>query len=461
MKDGFIVALYTVLMTVFCMAGLLFFCASGSFIYADNNIKHATLTPEQEITSFKELYVKTGDSFVSDGQYKESCLIYQKLLDILFKKSVDSNFDVWMSAYGNLYKQVDLKLKRARKLFESKRKGTLEEIFARKLKERKSFSSSIPKIKKRMALKQKGDLSLDGTLILSVFNTGSPPINSNHIIGVYVADTGEKLFDDTPIPDDRSNPQINRWGRIYKMLDPCWSPDGSKYAYSINGAVCVNDDGSGKPVLISHIPDKEDVNDVSFGWSTDSRKLYYIRTEGANRTVYWNSYRGDKEQKIMAGEKACFSSNSCRIAIVNKSRIFIYNLTTGKSEQICPGEDVIFSPDDKSIFVLRKVKGTGIMSAHFRDLATGKERELFDTSHSVFGNYSQKIIKETQFLSGDLIAFSLGYQKNEKKLSDIWIISVSKGTISPLTSDGTSILSKWLSTQTVIASQKELLYLSD
>ena len=105
--------------------------------------------------------------------------------------------------------------------------------------------------------------------MLTSFNTESPPISSNHIIGVYLAESGEKLYDEMPVPDDRKNPQINRWGRAYVMQNPVWSPDGTRYAYTINGALCVNNDGTGKPLLLSQIPDNEAVTDRLMAWSPD------------------------------------------------------------------------------------------------------------------------------------------------------------------------------------------------
>ena len=87
---------------------------------------------DTEIASLREKYLIPAEGLCAAGKYRDACISCQKLLDILFKKSVTSNFDVWMSAYGNLYKQADSRLRKARAGFEEARKPVLRNACARK-----------------------------------------------------------------------------------------------------------------------------------------------------------------------------------------------------------------------------------------------------------------------------------------------------------------------------------------
>ncbi len=415
---------------------------------------------DAQIAEYREKYLKTADSYLQARNHKSACITYQKLLDILFKKSVESNFDVWMSAYGSLYKQADMKLKKTLSLYQEERRKTLAAFCARKEKERLSPSPYIPVIKKRVPLRVKGDLSPDGALVIAAFNTESPPINSNHIIGVYLAESGEKIYDEMPIPDDRNNPQINRWGRAYVMQDPVWSPDGLCYAYSINGALCVSNDGSGKPVLISGIPDRDEVHDHLLGWAPDGKKLVYIRNENESRVIYWNTSRGEKEHRVMAGEKACFSEDSSRLVIISGGKAWHSVLKTGKTEQLGNADECALSPDNRMIVLQKKSRIPGSISMVGREGTRGVEKELFSTGSSFFKGYEAPLFNSAMFLAPDLIAFNVTWKKGSRRVGDVWCYSLSLKKGAPVTFDGTSALSPWLSTPKILATRKELLHLS-
>ncbi len=417
---------------------------------------------EQEIITLREQYLNAGDAFMNRKDYRNACITYQKLLDILFKKSVDSNLDVWMGAYGPLYKQTDIKQKSARKLFEESRKGILRNSYESRLKEQLSSPSGLPSVRERRTLREKGDLSVDGALILSTFNTQSPPMNSNQIIVVYLAQSGQKIFDDTPIIDDRKNPQISRWKGTYIISAPHWSPEGIRYAYCINGALCVSDDGSGKPALVSSIPDNESLQDTMLEWSPDGRKLLYERNLKEGKTIFWNSLNGEKERKLMTGEWATFSSDSRRVAISHASRIILINLKDGKIDSAGTGEECSFSPDDSALLILRKPKGGASNSDCLvvRELNRGKEREILTSAHPSFSRLTSPSFSSPVWLAKTLIAFNVSYQKEGKKRSDVWIFSLSKNTPASITSDGSSTLAQWLSTPSQVLTQKELIILS-
>jgi hypothetical protein len=418
------------------------------------------LQQEREIAGFRETYVRAGDSLVKEKDYRKACFTYQKLLDILFKKSVDANFDVWMGAYGSLYKETDLRLKRAKVFFLENRRGIVAAAYKRKLAERIEPAAPPQKIIKRTALLKKGSLAVDGKLILTTFDTESPPLNSNHIIGVYDADRGEKLYDETPLPDDRKKPQINRWGGIYVMKDPQWSPDGKRYGYFINGALCVNDDGSGSPALISSIEDSNSMNDIRFWWSPDGTRLAYLRKEKEKTALYWNTFRGEKEQKIMEAENACFSSDSAKIAIVSSSRVYLHTLASGKTVQICAGDALAFSPDDNCLAVTLYGKTASTFSVSLRDLRKGNTRQLFNLSHPAFSRCSKCSISNVAFLSLNSIAFTILFEKEGKKRTDLWVCAINNGdTPRPLSSDGRTAMIDWLNSPTEVATERELLKL--
>jgi Tol biopolymer transport system component len=417
---------------------------------------------EQEIIALREQYLNAGDALVNRKDYRSACITYQKLLDILFRKSVDSNLDVWMGAYGPLYKQADLRQKTARKLFEESRKSVLASACESRKKARLSSPAAIPAVRERRALKEKGDLSVDGTLIISTFNTQSPPINSNQIIGVYLAQSGQKIFDDTPIIDDRKNPQISRWKGVYIVTDPRWSPDGTRYAYCINGALCVSDDGSAKPALVSSIPDSETLEDRLIDWSPDSRKLLYSRNLKEGKTIYWNTLNGEKERKLITGDWAAFSSDSQRVAISRASKLTVINLKDGKSEQAGSGDECSFSPDDQTLLVLRKGKGTarGGDSLFARGLAGGRERELLTSAAPFLSKLNSPSLSSPVWLAKTLIAFNVSHQKDGKTKSDIWAYSLTSNKAAPLTADGSSTLAPWLQSPSRVLTQKELIILS-
>jgi hypothetical protein len=451
------------LCAVFLAAGE---CARGKSLKpADSYTPLPTmkLQQEREIAGYRETFVKAGDLLVRDKNYRKACTTYQKLLDILFKKSVDSNFDIWMGAYGTLYKETDLKLKRAKVLFLENRRTSLAAAYQRKLAERMESGSPAPRrIIKRLALPRTGSLAVDGKLIVTTFNTESPPINSNHIIGVYDAEAGDKLFDDTPIPDDRKKPQITRWGGIYVMTDPQWSPDGTRYAYFINGALCVNDDGSGTPALISNIEDSDSTHDIHFWWSPDAKKLAYLRKVKGKTTLYWNTLKGDREQKIMEGDGACFSSDSGRIAILSASKVFLHTLATGKTEQLCSGDGAAFSPDDSLLAITAHGTSAAAFSLSLRDLRRGTTRELFNSAHPAFSPPNKSSINGVCFLSRSLVAFNIASLREGKKVTDLWICPVSEAgspSLKPLSSDGRTALIQWLNTPTEVATERELLRL--
>ncbi|MHC9544949.1 MAG: TolB family protein [Vulcanimicrobiota bacterium] len=420
---------------------------------------------EQEIITLKEQYLNAGDAFINKKDYRNACITYQKLLDILFKKYIDSNQssqDIWLGGYYPLYKQTDIKQKSARILFEKSRKAVLSSAYQSKLQARLSSPSNMPSVRERRPHREKGNLSVDGALILSTFNTQSPPINSNQIVVVYLAQSGQKLYDDMPIPDDRKNPQISRWKDTCIITSPQWSPDGTRYACCINGALCVNDDGSGKPALISSIPDSESLQDTFLEWSPDGRKLLYARNLKEGKTIFWNTLNGEKERKLMTGERATFSSDSQKVAISHASKTTIINLKDGKSEQAGAGEECSFSPDDQTLLVLRKGKGTaqGGDSLFVRGLAGGRERELLTSAAPFLSKLASPSLSSPVWLAKTLIAFNVSHQKDGKTKSDIWAYSITSNKAAPLTSDGSSTLAQWLSTPSQVMTQKELIILS-
>lgn len=418
------------------------------------------MSAEKELILYREQYVNTGDALLSAKKYREACLTYQKLLDILFRKSSEGNFDAWMGSYGMMYKQADQKLRRAKTLFLESRRRLLEKIYAAKAARRLTSAPPPSKVIKRRGIfsRERGSLSVDGDLILTTLTTGSPLVSANQLTGIYLSDSGEKLYDEAPIPDDRNNPQMHRWGRTYIIQNPVWAPDGSRYAYTINGALCVSDDGKGRPLLVSRISDNTSVNDIQFSWSFDGRKLLYVRSDGKSRTLFWNSCQGGEELKIMEGDHGCFSPDSSRIAIVHDGKIFIYSTATGKIDPVSRGAEVRFCPDDRQILIVRVSKGN--YRFILRNLSDSSEKELFTSAHGAFGREGEIACREPMFLSRNLIAFNVIGVKRGSRSSDIWIFDTESSRLAPLTRDGKSSLREWISTPSEIATGREILYLS-
>jgi len=465
MRHGYLSIFSVIILSV----SLIVIIANGS--YGDNiptgeYAQYLSSTKiEQEIIALKEQYLNAGDVLMNRKDYRNACITYQKLLDILFKKYIDSNQsnqDIWLSGYYPLYKQTEIKQKSARKLFEKSRKDILSASYNSKLHERLSRPSYTPSVRERRPLRERGNLSVDGALIISTFNTQSPPINSNQIVIVYNAQSGQKLYDDMPIPDDRKNPQISRWKDTCIITSPQWSPDGTRYACCINGALCVNDDGLGKPALISSIPDNESLQDTFIEWSPDGRKLLYARNLKEGKTIFWNTLNGEKERKLMTGDRATFSSGSHKVAISHASKITIINLKDGKSEMAGAGEECSFSPDDSSLLAVRRGKGggSGLDCLVVKDLSRGRERELLTEAHPSFSRLTSTAFSSPVWLAKTLIAFNVSFQKEGKKRSDVWTLSLSGRSPAPLTSDGSSTLAQWLSTPSQVLTQKELIILS-
>jgi hypothetical protein len=415
---------------------------------------------ERELILYREQYVKAGDALLAGKRYGEACLIYQKLLDILFKKSSDGNFDAWMGSYGMMDKQTDQKLRRAKALFAESRRRQLERVYSAKMARRISSSPPPSKVIKRREIfsHERGSLSIDGDLILTSLTIGSPLVSANQLTGVYLSGSGEKLYDEALIPDDRNNPQMHRWGRTYIIQNPVWAPDGSRYAYTINGALCVSDDGKGRPVIVSHIADNKSVNDIYYSWSPDGKKLVYVRSDGKSRTIFWNTCDDQGEQKIMEGDHGCFSQDSSKIAIVQGGKIFIYSTATGKIDPVSRGAEVQFCPDNRFLLITRTSKGK--CQFILRSLSDSSEKELFTSDHPAFGRGVKSSCREPMFVSRNLIAFNVIGNKNRSRSCDIWIFDIESSAMAPLTRDGKSALREWVSTPSEVATNREILYLS-
>ncbi|MDQ7821680.1 MAG: hypothetical protein RDV48_02675 [Candidatus Eremiobacteraeota bacterium] len=415
--------------------------------------KKSKMVSEGELADIRERHVKLADSLAAKEDYRGACIAYQKALDELMKRGMDHGFDEWMRIYGSLYKQVDGKLRKSRSLFEAGRKHFLADLYSRHQKERLSQAASLSGTVRSTPLKKAGSLSLDGTLVLAVAPSDSPFADSRQVVGLFAAESGEKLYEESPVPDDRHNPQITRWGRSYLMRNPVWSPDGTRYAYTLNGALCVNDDGSGKPVLVSAIPDSRTENDVAFWWSPDGKKLAYVRDDGKSRTVYWNMAAGASEQKVSAGSRACFSSDSSMIAVIAASRVHLFSLATGRSEALGSGDECAFSPDDSLVAVVKRQGGTWSLDAC--DLK--KRRETGLASSRDFRAFTGSTPRDITFLSRNLLAFTLSGSRGGRRVSEIWACSLPQGGIS-MVREGE--LRQWLATPMRLATEQELLFFS-
>jgi hypothetical protein len=95
-----------------------------------------------------------------------------------------------------------------------------------------------------------------------------------------------------------------------------------------------------------------------------------------------------------------------------------------------------------------------------REGASGVEKELFSTGSPLFNGYEAPSFNNAMFLAPDLIAFNVTWKKGSRRVGDVWCYSLSLKKGAPITVDGTSTLSPWLSTPKILATHKELLHLS-
>lgn len=421
----------------------------GGAVYADDAVyaakggfmkKPGRIAPQsdKEVTAYRKTYFVTAQKLSSAGKNREACAVLQKLLDEMIALSGRISFEEWTQNYGRFYQETVQLQSSYRDLYESARQKKLAGLGESRLASRKASLSYNPKVKKKTALPVKGSLSADGELIICDIASNSPMVSGERVIAFYSASSGEKLFEELPVPDDRDNPQINRWGRNYRITKPLWSPDGSAYAYILNGSLCLSPRVGGKPRLFSDIPDNMDVNDEDFAWSPAGDRIVYVRkARGGAPSLFWKSLAGGREKPVGTGTAACFSDDGSRILYTQDGKIFLHTVGSEKSAALTAGERALFSPDGSAAAVVRK-NGQVIQ----KDLKSGAEKELFppDTGAPVSAVY---LCRNTVLCSRD------------GKI----LVSVNGGKPYALADGIGSFMKGWLGAADAFATEKELFLL--
>lgn len=314
-----------------------------NFIKSTTKGTSLKLPNEKNIQQYKTLYLDKAQNQSNSGDNLQACLTIRKLVDLLLKKTNETNVDEWLASYGRFYKEVTETQNQYKKKFIDKRNSSIKKEYDNIKRDRLSVKT-FPKVKDIKEVKD-DYISFDNLLSISAIND---PYSDNLHIGIYLFDKKEKLFEELPIPNDEKNPQIKRWSRKYIIKSPKWSPTGDNYAYLLNGALCISSQIN-KPILISEIKDTDKSNDISFDWSMDGKNICYLRKTGNEVTAFINNIYSKKEKKIGKAENISISSDGKFAVIENNGKISLYNSQTNKLTDFANGKYPTFSTDDNSI----------------------------------------------------------------------------------------------------------------
>ena len=349
MNKQIVVILFLILITVNSVYAA---TASSIFTLNKNPKKTPPVKESVQITQLRRKYCNRAESLSSSGNHLDACIVYQNLIEELngFSKNVPVN--KWLLSYNGFYREIISNQTREKNIYDSSRMPFLSDFFKAQKQSRKLTLNKIPTLVSRTVLPVKGDLSLDSKQILAVTPSFSPFYASQNVISVFSSIDGKKIYESLPIPDDRNNPQIVRWGWAYSVSRAKWSPDGTKYAYLLNGALCINS-VDGKPVLISSVPDSKKISDISFLWSSEGKHLVYIRAEEDAKYVCLNNAIGSDETKIGKGSYAALSLDGNLVVLGQGENFRLYNVSKKKDVYSFNGSDPVFSTDGQKIAFIR------------------------------------------------------------------------------------------------------------
>ncbi len=369
-----------IVMILFLAAPSFAVTASKSFLNLTKPTDKISANENASITLYRKKFLPKASSESKAGKHMLACTTYQQLLDALIMELSDTTADKWLSVYGRFYQEINAAQLREKNLYESSKALPLTSLLKENVKLRQSNLPKSLKVAQRIPLARKGSISSDEELLMSVIPSKSPFHGSLNIVGFFSVQKQCKVSESLPVPDDRSNPQINRWGRNYSISSPVWSPDGYRYAYLLNGALCVGNFNE-KTILISSIPDSADVKDVSFSWSSLGQHLVYIRADKGARYVYWNKVQGGLEQKIGKGSTAVVSANGDKVVYGSGGAFSVCDVSSQKTVFSFKGEKPVFMYNDKNIAFLRKSNyGTDLI---LKNLADGSERIFYTFQQNV------------------------------------------------------------------------------
>lgn len=326
--------------------------ASTSLFTVNKNTKKIPLSDNIRISQLKGKYCKSAEKLSASGDHLGSSILYQNLIDDLNSRAKTMPVSKWLLSYNAFYQETLATQLKERNLYNSSRVASLASSLKNQQQASKLKLAKMPQIVSRMPLAVNGDLSLDSKQILTVTPSFSPFYASQNIISIFSAVNGKKIYEELPIPDDRNNPQINRWGWTYSVSRAKWAPDGTRYAYLLNGALCVNS-VAGKPALISYVPDSKVISDLDFSWSYDGNSLVYIRQQEDGKYVYLASPIDTEETKLGKGNFAAVSFDGSYAVFGQGNKHKLYNAVKKKVISSFTGTNPIFSSDAKSVVFIK------------------------------------------------------------------------------------------------------------
>lgn len=295
---------------------------------------------EAGMNAYRTEYFQKAARLSEEGRNLEACAVVQKLIDRLLKKSGGATADEWLESYAPLYKEAIGLRNSYRAKAESFWRAPFEKSYRRASKDRLSGNVAMDEPREAPC---HGSLSPDQTVCLY---SGKSGVGSHAISALTLK--GDKLWEEIPVPDDKKNPQIKRWGKAATIKSPKWSPDGKRYAFILNGALCVASSG-GRKELVSGIRDSSEENDVSFDWSADGLGLIYVRDRRGSRTAHYCPAGGGPESSLGAADWAAISPDGSRAATSLGDEITVKSARGGKAELSAKGRRPVFTPDGKGL----------------------------------------------------------------------------------------------------------------
>lgn len=362
--------------------------SSGKFDFVKHKKKAAAgihVPSDAQTKSYRTEYIEKAEKLSSEGKNIEACALIHKLSELILKKSDDMTREEWVFTYAQFYRESIALRNSYREKTESELMHSALKGFEQAIKAR---SSKRLQFKNPYEIPCKGSLSSDGRIFLSSSSSSA----AQNKIPISAYGTGEnKLWEEIPVPDDKKNPQIKRWGRAARTKMPKWSPDGQKYAYILNGALCAS--VKGRSEIISSVKDSAQENDTSFEWSSDGSSIAYIRNIGGTTYAFINRLSTHSDIRIGKADYAVPSPDGKKALYTSDGLIYIYE-GKSKSGRLACGSCPVFSTDGHKAFFI-----SGRHSIREISLKDRKERELI----SIKG----KEISSIAPLSPDRLAFTL------------------------------------------------------